>query len=166
MGTTANLDLPYPEGTDLVISGDDAMQALAEAVDAYLTPQWASCVDDDATPATPAGDVAAYDTVLTSGHFAHAAGVLTYTGAAPRWFLVPLGALLSISGPFPGSRMALVHNGFAAVNSRTDSTFHTHSISVPVLVSPGETLAAQYSQTNAGAGTGEASERYLRVASL
>lgn len=35
MGTTTNLALPYPEGSDFVIDGDDAIQALAEALDDY-----------------------------------------------------------------------------------------------------------------------------------
>lgn len=40
MGSTTNLALPYPEGTDFVIDGDDAIQALAEAADADSV-QWA-----------------------------------------------------------------------------------------------------------------------------
>lgn len=33
MGTTANAKLPYPEGTDLVMDGDDAIEDLAKALD-------------------------------------------------------------------------------------------------------------------------------------
>lgn len=33
MGTTPNAALPYPEGTDLVMDGDDAIKALATALD-------------------------------------------------------------------------------------------------------------------------------------
>lgn len=35
MGTTSK-GYPYPEGTDLVVDGDDAIEALAEAIDAKL----------------------------------------------------------------------------------------------------------------------------------
>lgn len=36
MGSTTTHGLPYPVGTDRVMDGDNAMQALAEAVDAHL----------------------------------------------------------------------------------------------------------------------------------
>lgn len=39
MGTTTN-GLPYPDPTDFVIDGDDAMQALAEAIDAAIWSPW------------------------------------------------------------------------------------------------------------------------------
>jgi hypothetical protein len=34
MGLTANLDLPYPVGTDKVANGDDAIKALADRLEA------------------------------------------------------------------------------------------------------------------------------------
>jgi hypothetical protein len=36
MGSTTTHGLPYPVGTDLIMNGDNAMQALAEAVDTAL----------------------------------------------------------------------------------------------------------------------------------
>lgn len=38
-GTTSPLAFPYPTGTDRVMDGDNAIQALAEKVDDYLAPQ-------------------------------------------------------------------------------------------------------------------------------
>lgn len=42
MGTTPQWAIPYPEGSDRVMDGDNAMQAIAEAVDTILTPHKAS----------------------------------------------------------------------------------------------------------------------------
>lgn len=38
MGTTSDYGFPYPEGTDLLVGGDDAIQALAEAVNDRFQP--------------------------------------------------------------------------------------------------------------------------------
>lgn len=39
-GTSANLKIPYPTGTDRVMDGDNAMQAIADRIDARMPYGW------------------------------------------------------------------------------------------------------------------------------
>lgn len=93
MGTTSRFGLPYPEGNGLVIQGDDAIQALAEAVDADLgavadaPPAWCNgsaepfvAIGAGITVELPVGD--------GSGHFTTpGGGFIQYTGPTRLfWF--------------------------------------------------------------------------------
>lgn len=173
MDTTPIYGIPFPEATDLVIAGDDDMEAIAFAVEAqlarldeHLVRQWHGVTA--ATPVQPvagSGTLLGYDSGAGSGHFAFSAGVLTYEGASPRWFYVSAGAVITASGALPGSTLALRHAGVDVVRSRTNSTYQSHQLSVPALLEPGHTLSLIASHPNADT-SASATEVYLRVASL
>lgn len=87
MGTTPNLGIPYPEDTDLVIQGDDAMQAIAEKLDTVLDPAWCSGAQE--TPAfIGSGITVALPIDFGSEHFSiPGPGLIQYTGPTRLfWF--------------------------------------------------------------------------------
>lgn len=70
-GTTSPYGFPYPTGTDRVMDGDNAMQALAEAVDNHLETNLGA-----ATPTTLLPNSAPW---TSSSKYAKRAGIVTFT---------------------------------------------------------------------------------------
>lgn len=90
MGTTPRLSLPYPEGSDLVIQGDDAIQALAETIDArhdLAAVVIGYGVDGQAIPADTPWTAEFPGGPLIMDTFSYSAGAITYNGAT-RNFIV------------------------------------------------------------------------------
>lgn len=110
MGTTPAYGLPYPEGTDLVIAGDDAIQALAERLEALLVPAYGHT--DPAASATQngivGGTVATFAGWLSNtGQFSFegAGATIRYTGPS-RWFHVDIEMAYSTAGGVSGGASA------------------------------------------------------------
>lgn len=146
MGTTPNRGFPYPEGTDYVASGDDAFQALAEAVDDALTTRmWATgrggaeavVMDSDwaldyATMDTGPGFIANPDGGVAPG--------FTYTGPSGRWFLISIGARVTSAGSSGVGLFLTVNNAIVeAATSGEDDPYLT--ISIPLQLTSGIYLA-------------------------
>jgi hypothetical protein len=88
MGTTANLDLPYPEPTDRARNGSVAIRALAEAVEDRTYSGSTVAQIELANSGVATGSFATFpgtQTLLVG--FTYAAGVLTYSGP-DRTFMV------------------------------------------------------------------------------
>lgn len=106
MPNTANLALPYPAGTDAVMAGNDAIQALAEAIDNKIhRGQVTTATDASGDITINHGLGAAPTAVLVSNGNATAAYVLAVhtIGAASfkvRCRLSSTGAVVASGGGF------------------------------------------------------------------
>ena len=153
MVNTPAFGLPYPVGTDLVIAGDDAIQALAQRIEYLLTPAWAYAAAESSPPQIGVGTTAVWATfgaVGSSGQFAFdaAAETLTYTGPT-RWFLVQAEAHAATATVAPtGSTVVLYSSAVARhdsnaklfVTGNVQGFHYTHKISVPIQLSTGQNL--------------------------
>lgn len=158
MGTTTHLDLPYPEGTDLVISGDDAIQSLAETLDASLNPLGAYIVMARASSGAAIGSTLVVipipGTALGLVGFTYDSGVFTYTGTKDRTFMLDVEVEIT-NGAGGGttsveSSLTMYVNGTSAIAGSFDRVQHTgttlqqravvHRITTPVQFTPGNTF--------------------------
>lgn len=168
MGTTTNLDLPYPEGTDLVIGGDDAIQALAEELDTRLNPNSTLIVMDRANSGGALGGTLTLipipGTPLGLAGFTYDSGVFTYTGTKTRTFIIDVEVEIT-NGAGGGttsaeSSLTLFANGSLDVAGSYDRVQHTsttlearsvvHRITTPVQLDPGYTFHVSGSCSPAG----------------
>jgi hypothetical protein len=168
MGTTPNLDLPYPEGTDLVIGGDDAIQALAEALDASLNPNSALIVMERANSGAALGStpvaIPIPGTALGLVGFTYDSGVFTYTGAKSRTFMIDVEVQIT-NGSGGGtvsaeSTLTMYVNGSTAIAGSYDKVQHTgttveqrstsHRITTPAQLATGNTFHVSGSCSPAG----------------
>lgn len=154
MGTTSTYGLPYPEGGDLVIGGDDAIQALAEAVEArmYASPiAYVALTDHGGALDDVDGAIVLTGAVSMSG-FTFDGTTLTYTGGSCL-FLVAAQVDISITDADPSKRShaSIVHNFNTSAPPVTsfDVTIYdapgvarhcTHNLVVPLALEPGNTL--------------------------
>lgn len=166
MGTTANLSLPYPEGTDFVIQGDDAIQALAEQIEDRLYPDASVSVGlGESAKAVSGATAVDFPGAASMGDFTVNAGneIFTYTGEADRFFMVAASVEID-TGAIGGSTSAestvyLQQNG-TNIGSSFDHVQTTtavlerrrvvHQLSVPVQLGPGDTIAATAYSSPAG----------------
>jgi hypothetical protein len=168
MGSTPNLGLPYPEESDLVIEGDDAIEALAVALDTALNPNSALIVMDRASSGAALGATPVVipipGTALGLVGFTYDSGVFTYVGAKDRTFMVD--AEVEITNGAGGgttsadSQVTLYVNGTADIAGSYDRIQHTvttvqqrsttHRITTPVQLAPGHTFHVSGSCSPAG----------------
>lgn len=174
MGTTSTFDLPYPEGTDLVIQGDDAVQALAEAVDARINPNTASVGIAPAESAKSVGAATTVDFPGTKfmGGFSGVTELFTYAAGGTRFFLVSASVEVDVGSGGAASLSSTVyvrHNGVeiaGSIDEVSDSggtlTMRkaTHNISVPVNLADGDEIDVV---AYAGGGTGSIGVTSLRI---
>lgn len=154
MGTTTWFGLPYPESTDLVIQGDDAIQALAETVAARLAPDASLTVDPSTSGRAVGGATPVNITGATSaGSFTGDGDDFVYTGAANRFFIVCASVEVESSSAGTStmtSTVHLLHNGAIIQRSfdRVDSIENTsegtlrarsvvHNLTAPVQLATG-----------------------------
>jgi hypothetical protein len=168
MGTTSNLGLPYPEESNLVIEGDDAIQALAEALDTALDPNSALIVMDRASSGAAIGGTPVVipipGTALGLVGFTYDSGVFTYTGSKSRTFMVDVEVEIT-TGSGGGttsaeSALTLYVNGTSDIAGSYDRVQHTtttvqqraktHRITTPVQLAPGHTSHVSGSCSPAG----------------
>lgn len=155
---TTVLDLPYPDDADDVTEGDDAIQALATELDTRLDSRSALVVIGRANSGAALGStlvvVPMSGPALGLVGFTYADGVLTYTGAHNRMFMVD--AEVEVQNGAGGgtssiqSTCYLFVNGSAEIagsNDRVQATAATlsvrnvtHRITTPVELAPGNTL--------------------------
>jgi hypothetical protein len=160
MGTTINHGLPYPEGTDLVISGDDAIQALAEAVDAKL--EWVTAAAF--AHASAGSQAVSTDTVIhfpgtqsLTGFAYDGAGGLHYTGGL-RPFLIAVSVTINNTGTDPESRIEVRVNNVTIMGSESKTVgtaqTTTHTISVPCFLESGDVISIVANAAPAGVTSG------------
>lgn len=164
MGTTTIFDLPYPEGSDDVIEGDDAMQALAERIEVLLTPAYAvapaasSSLQTGITSAT----AATFAGLTGTGEFTLESGsTIRYTGPT-RWFLVDFEVeALAAGSTNTLTSAALAHDGTTIATSKlavliggggTSAPTAVLRITTPVLLASGQALQLFVTGNGAGAG--------------
>jgi hypothetical protein len=158
MGTTPNLGFPFPEGGDLVIGGDDAIEALAAAVDAYLT---AALAVKYLTATGAAGDVPAGGGFFGMQYAANTAEgfttsdfiTYTYTGP-PRIFRIDAGATLSNDTTVVASQeLQLLTSGGVAQRTRAFAEVAGLHVSYVAQLIAGDTLAAQVASGGSAGGS-------------
>lgn len=145
MGTTASYGLPYPEATDLVINGDDAIQALAEATEAAFHASICKADVVGPDPIVPGGAGLDFGTLTATASFSEvSAGVIAYTGAT-RWHHVNARvSATTISTDFNLS-LGVWHNGVAVAGHVSRSfpatlQFANTVVSTLLLLQDGDTL--------------------------
>lgn len=166
MGATSAFDLPYPEGGDLVIEGDDAIQALAEAVEARMNPNMAYVTVDPAesalgiSGATEVDFPGAADLVGFSG----AGLVFTYAGGGSRYFIVSASVEVEVASAgseflsstvevhYDGAARSISHDQVAHTGATLASRKVTHNISVPIHIVDGHPVTV-YAYASGGTGT-------------
>lgn len=173
MGTTARRGYPFPEATDLVIQGDDAIEALAAAVDVDVDwTQTVAHIGSAESTGLADGSVIAFDggQSLMTG-FTYGAGLLTYTGPAVRMFLACLSVEVATSGSNQASmssNVALRVNG-TEIEGSYDMVASTsgggtlqqravvHKITTFLLLNPGDVVTAVAGSTPANGPLGRVS---------
>lgn len=172
MGTTAHLALPYPEGADLVIAGDDAIQALAEAVDSRIEYSSYVSVGNGESGQSGSGtmvvDFFGPQNILgwsTDGY------LFTYNGTGGRYFMVAAHVEVdSAPGGVTAASAAYLHQDGVEVCSSYDeisvdagSSINrrriVHHLTSPVYVSPGQFISV----TCAPSGTASLGVTSLRI---
>ena len=135
MGTTPNRGFPYPEGTDFVASGDDAIQALAEAVDDRLAGHSYVFGSGSGPAGIPSGgDTITWDLGSAAGWHLEADEQFIYDGPA-RWHLVTATVVLAVAS-------------FAF--DTTGDWYHTHAFAVPMYLTPGTYVQVEASAAPSG----------------
>lgn len=163
MGTTSRFDLPYPEGTDLVIGGDDAIQALAEALADRLYPDASVTVALATSGRAVSGATAVNFTGTTSagGFTVTSAETFTYDGTVDRFFMIAA-CVETDSGVGTASYESTVylqqngtnisashdHVGSSAVDLNRRRVMHT--LCAPVQLGPGDDITLTAYSTPAG----------------
>lgn len=144
MGTTA-FGFPFPEGGDLVIAGDDAMEALANALQSFLTPKFINT--SGGSGAVPVGG---WVTIQYAAHYYSAefqtADQQTYTYNGPtRLFQLSAGAVLATTaaGNESSKDLRLLVNGASARDTSTLADRVGLHISYVGILTTGDTLAVQ-----------------------
>lgn len=171
MGTTTYEAIPYPEGTDLVIQGDDAMQALAERVDLRIA-RWSGGSTTDATPVALANNawtdiVFSVGLTVSDNVTASANTTLTYTGAGARWFLVSAGANIAVNGSQPNGYLRIVHSGGVAAELIHSDNYDNLNAAIPLLLNPADTIVIAAKANDGSGATGGAYDRaWLRMVAL
>lgn len=146
--TTGGHPLPYPDGSDLVIDGDDAIEALAKAVTA--SPGAATFI------ATASGVVVTASlTPILWGAIATEAADWTYdavTGALAwfgpdRWVLVSTALTLqTVSGSTYSASTYILHNGATVASTSlvlpgvAPPAQFSHNLSMPVFLATGDAI--------------------------
>lgn len=175
MGTTPIYGLPYPEGSGLVIQGDDDMQALAEAVEAELAEiRTRSFISMDAGPAQTfgvGGGVLEFSGGSMSTDWTHdGAGTFTFSGPN-TWFIASLRVNMGPNTAAMRSTVVLsiagaavqISDMAAAAAGGTDYARHTHGITLPFRIEAPQQVQVQVSATGTAV---PVSSRSLRLVSL
>lgn len=171
MGTTPNLNLPYPEPTDRARNGSVAIRALAEAVDTRLDIDGAVIGYGDSPTTT--GDLALPGAVLLMDGFTFDGGSLTRTGPA-RTFIYYVEAEITVApasaAPSLTATLVALFNGtqFAGATDRVDADTITGrkvvlSLAAPVRMAPGDTIKAVVSGTGGTVTVGQCTLRVYPI---
>lgn len=169
MGTTTNQALPYPEPTDRARNGSVAIRALAEAVDAAL--DWAPGVTitegESARTCGGAGSYVDFTGVVASmGDFTQVGDSYRYDGDAARMFLVSATVEVELGNGSGQPTMSSTVN--VRVNNVDTRGSHdqvssieaggtlrnretVHAVNLPLVLSPGDLVAA-YASGDPGVG--------------
>ena len=152
MGTTPNLDLPYPEGTDLVVNGDDAIEALAAAVDyALALDAFMTVMPAESTKAVGGETNVDFPGTAGSSGFTRDGDGFVYNGPATRYFLISASVEVENNGPATSmsSTVLVYHNGTQIMGSHdlvanTSATLAgrrvAHTVTVPQPLAAGDRI--------------------------
>lgn len=166
MGTTTHRNLPYPEPTDRARNGSVAIRALAEAVDGDLDWSGGLTIAPGGSAAAAPGPVDFPGAELVLGDFVRTGAGFTYNGPA-RFFVVYVSVEVdnggtdltsiesSVSLSVNGGSIAATYDhvtSFDNVDNRGTLQRRTvvHSMTVPVVVSPGDVIGVSCAATPAG----------------
>lgn len=153
MTDTTTHGKPFPEGTDLIINGNEAIQALAEYSDVW------AYMDDPATTSIPSGvqttiklDDGTFG-IDTSSQFAlvDSDTAIEYTGPT-RFFLVNCN--VGIAGAGPGKYFQLYHTGGSGSGTNVGGFVEVApgpKTTGILLVSTGDKLHVEALQSSGGA---------------
>jgi hypothetical protein len=123
--TTAVLKLPYPVGTDPLRDGDNALQALAERLEARMPLGWVGFASDaTATQTVPVGGV---DTTVTG-----VGAVAANLGANRR---------VRVSGLFHGTTATNAATGGVSVYGGVGAASTLRAQAFTTLAKPGDTIS-------------------------
>lgn len=153
MGTTPVYGLPYPDGSAKVIEGDDAMQALALAVEGMHAGEAVVIAEATAGVALGAGVTSnaqfpGTQLDMTGFSYSNPTGIFTRSGS-PRLFMVSAQVEISVTGVGSvSSTLTLTAGGSARATSydalnTAPTTFARqvmHSVCVPVFLTNGTTF--------------------------
>lgn len=155
MATTPIYGLPYPAGTDKILEGDDAMQALALAVEDRIRSSSGvaqlELANNGSTLTASAVTINHLGAQTFMAGFSYAGGVLTYAGPL-RLFIVATEVEVQVASAGTiaiESAVYLLRNGVSIAGSFDDIQIPTatlegrqvvHRITTPVQLTTGDTL--------------------------
>ncbi len=156
---TPNLGLPFPQGNELVIGGDDAIERLATAVDRVF--ENAHCAMwDTAVPAQAIDGGLVFPLVLSaaSGHFTDTGDSITYTGPSRHFALfadVTLSSTAAGAGPYQYSAALRINGqhlaGAGAINAEAvNAQSASVNFGAPIFLSSGDVITLHGSANRAG----------------
>lgn len=183
--TTGGLGLPYPDGTDLVIGGDDAIEALAVAVEARLrAPGVAQIEEANVGTGLAAGAllIGFPGAVTYMDGFAWDGSTLTYQGAT-RLFVVyaqveiksgpgaaqeAVSSLVELRRNYVADAFASSYDEVIVPQHAEDPTStvirrYVHTLCVPVQLESGNTLQVFAGASAAGSSVGVGALRVFPI---
>lgn len=166
MGSTPVYGLPYPDGTDLVIEGDDALQALALAVEDMHEIEAVAIDEADTGVAVAAGLTAGITfpgTQLDLSGFTYSSGTgeFTRTGAARLYIVSAQVEIFNNSPSAPSFLTEVWVQAGGTVRARSSDylltiapaeigqRIFTHNICVPVFLGAGTVFNVAATSTDA-----------------
>lgn len=171
MGTTSK-GFRYPEGSDLVIAGDDAIQALADDVNAYATDVddrtalrygngWNVASAGALTPDTPV--TVGYANHQSAGGFSYDAGTGLFSYGGPeRAFVIAAGyvAVFGVPADENLATLDIVIAGAVQVSTGQDGSRRAAcSLTLPAVLGPGQTIGMRAQVSDAA----DQHDAYLRI---
>ncbi len=156
---TPNLSLPFPEGNELVIGGDDAIERLARGIDRLFESAHFAMWEDAVTAQAIDGALTFPLALSTaSGHFTDTGDSITYTGPSRDFILtadVGLAAIGTSAGPWQYGAALRINGqhlaGEGAVNPEgVNAQSASLNFGAPVRLSSGDVITLVGSSTRSG----------------
>lgn len=154
-----NLGLPFPEGNEYVIGGDDAIERLARGID-RLFENAHFAMWDGAVPAQAIDGALEFPLALSasSAHFTDTGDSITYTGPSRHFNLsadVTLSSTAAGAGPYQYSAALRINgqhlSGAGAINAEAvNAQSASVSFGAPIYLSSGDVITLHGSANRAG----------------
>lgn len=147
MGTTPVFGWPYPDGTGLVINGDDDIQALAGAIETDLTPTYLKVAANGPSTLTAAGSDLTFPLTGNAVGFSRPGDAedIVYTGP-DRWHLIHGTLNFYGAGTYTTSLALRVNAATLRATKLAVTVTAEHSLAVTalVLLSSGDVINLTY----------------------
>ena len=163
-GHTPIFGLPFPEGNEYVIGGDDAIEALALAAEAALAehtrPRYFGASDGAVATGVGTWHPLVFTAPALSADFElHSSGTYaTYVGDAGRFFTWTGAAVLSTGTDVSAKELRLNRNATAFPSMRSTAAVTSLSLATIVQLDPGDML---WVEVNTAAVAGVAGSGYM-----